>query len=225
MRFLQKIKFFLLRKFSKIIITGIVKSCKVIIWGQNHVTRMRKEKKPIIYAVWHRHLFVPIQMFKNSGVRPLISLSTDGEIVAQIAEEFGTFPIRGSSSKGGAVAFLKLLKSIKQTSDEIFITADGPKGPLREIKEGMIMLAQKTGAAIIPICWVASRVKILTKTWDQFLIPLPFSTIHYIYGRPFTVPAEGGKIDLSSSRAELESIMIKMENDLETGRNPHRIVD
>ena len=225
MRFLQKVNFFLVRKISKILITSIVKSCKLMTCGEENVRNMRRNKTPIIYAVWHRHLFVPIQMFKNSGVRPLISLSTDGEIVAQIAEEFGTYPIRGSSSKGGAIAFLKLLRSIRQTKDEIFITADGPKGPLKEIKEGTILLAQKTGAAIIPICWYANRVKVLSKSWDQFLIPLPFSTITYMYGKPFHVPSKNGKKDIKSNQLMLQSLMRRMEAHLESGLHPYLFQD
>ena len=225
MKFLQKANFILLRKISKVVITGIIKTCKVITYGEENVANLRKNKIPVIYAVWHRHLFVSVFKFKDSGVRPLISLSTDGEIVAQIAEEFGTFPIRGSSSKGGAAAFLKLLKSIRDNDDEIFITADGPKGPLKEIKEGTILLAQKTGAAIIPISWYASRIKILTNSWDKFIIPLPFSTITYLYGKPFFVQTKNGKNDLHSDRLKLQSLMNRMEAHLRAGQHPDRFKD
>ncbi len=42
---------------------------------------------------------------------------------------------------------------MKQEKTPVLITADGPKGPARQIKEGTVLLAAKTGACVIPISW------------------------------------------------------------------------
>ena len=175
-------RYFFLRKAARILINAVIKSCRIRVIGEERIIKLRAEKTPIVYTFWHRHIFVTIFRFKKSGARPLISHSRDGEIVSQVALEFGMNPIRGSSSSGGARAFLGLLESIRTEKTEVLITADGPKGPLREIKDGTILLAQKTGSAIVPICWHASRVKIFKKSWDRFMIPLPFSRISFSYG-------------------------------------------
>jgi lysophospholipid acyltransferase (LPLAT)-like uncharacterized protein len=112
MAFPKKIKYFFIRKAAKLLISAIVKTCKLKIVGYENVEKLRAQEVPIIYAYWHRHIFVTIYRFMNTGARPLISLSEDGEIVAQIAIEFGMNPVRGSSSRGGAKAFIKLLNSI-----------------------------------------------------------------------------------------------------------------
>ena len=156
--------------------------------GAEKIAGLRKRNTPIIYVHWHRHIFVTIYRFKNTGARPLISLSEDGELVSQVAVEFGMNPVRGSSSKGGARAFLKLVDTVKKDNAEVLITADGPKGPARRIKD--IRLAQKTDSVIVPISWHASREKVFEKSWDQFKIPLPFSTITYVYGDPFAIPRD-----------------------------------
>lgn len=218
MTYRQKLEFFFIRKTAKVLINLIIKTCRLTITGTEPLTKLRQQGVPIIYAYWHRHIFVTIYRFKNTGARPLISLSKDGELVSQIAEEFGMKPIRGSSSKGGARAFVEMVNSIKSHHDEVLITADGPKGPLREIKDGTIRLAEKTGAIIIPIAWHASRVKIFEKTWDKFKIPRPFSHITYAYGSPFTIPAQTQTEDYELLKLELKKAIDNLEKEVE---QPH----
>jgi lysophospholipid acyltransferase (LPLAT)-like uncharacterized protein len=215
MTFRKKIKYFLIRKAALILILAIVKTCKMKIIGFEQVETLRKQNKPIIYAYWHRHIFVTIYRFRNTGARPLISLSEDGEIVSQIGEEFGMKPVRGSSSKGGARAFLKMLNAIKEENSEVLITADGPKGPLRQIKDGTIRLAQKTKSVIVPIGWHGTRVKILEKSWDKFKLPMPFSTITYAYGQPVTIPGNAAREDYDQLKETLKQAIDTLEKELE----------
>lgn len=237
----QRVKFFFIRKAAKLLINLLVFTCRIRIIGEAAVDELRSKKIPIIYIYWHRHIFFTIYKFKNSGARPLISLSPDGEIVFQVALEFGMNPVRGSSSRGGARAFLHLVNSIKESftaagdskingrctrrlsrrsrnyeiSREILITADGPKGPLKEIKDGTVLLARKTGAVIIPFCWYSTRVKALEKSWDRFLIPLPFGAITFQYGSPFFISHETGRDGLSDLKKKLKDALDDLESNLE----------
>jgi len=216
MAFQQKIKYFIIRKAAKILIHLMVITCRLQIKGAEQVEQYRSRQIPIIYAYWHRHIFVTIYRFKHSGARPLISLSADGEIVAQIALEFGMNPVRGSSSRGGARAFFQMVNTSKEDHAEVLITADGPKGPLRQIKDGTIRLAQKTGAVIIPIAWHAGSVKVFEKTWDKFKIPKPFCTITYGYGTPFIVPPDARKDDYDRLKETLKQAIDNLETELES---------
>ena len=177
MTFPKKIKTLLLKKLAKLMIELIVFSSRVTISGRENINELQNKNLPLIFIFWHRHILFVIHQFKNTGARPLISLSSDGELVAAVAEEFGMKPIRGSSSKGGARAFLNMVRSVQKENAQVLITADGPKGPARRIKDGTVQLALKTRAYVIPISWSGSRVKILEKSWDRFLIPLPFGRI------------------------------------------------
>ena len=212
-------KYFFLRKAAKFLINAIIKTCRIHIANQAHIRALRENNIPIIFTFWHRHIFFVIFRFKHSGARPLISHSRDGEIVSQIAEEFGMNPVRGSSSSGGARAFLKLLEFLKTEKSDILITADGPRGPLREIKDGTILLALKTHSAIVPISWHSSRVKVFKKTWDRFMIPLPFSHITFSYGEPIILPptekGQNKEQHLTILKTELQERMVRLEQQTE----------
>ena len=214
MTFRKKIKYFFIRKLVWLLIHLVIKSCKLKITGFETVEELRKQNIPIIYAYWHRHIFVTIYRFKKTGARPLISLSEDGELVSRIAVEFGMNPVRGSSSRGGARAFLALVNSIKENNSEVLITADGPKGPSRQIKDGTIRLAQKTNAVIVPIGWHASREKVFLKTWDKFKIPMPFSKITYGYGEPVVIPADAAREGYDELKENLKKAIDALEEEL-----------
>ena len=156
---MKKIKFLLLKKLAKAMIQAIVFSSRVRVSGREAVAALQKDSLPLIYIFWHRHILYVIHQFKNSGARPLISLSSDGELVTAVAEEFGMNPIRGSSSKGGARAFLHMARCVQNEKAAVLITADGPKGPARKVKDGTVQLAVKTGAFVIPIRCFRNRSK------------------------------------------------------------------
>jgi lysophospholipid acyltransferase (LPLAT)-like uncharacterized protein len=187
MAWLRKSKFFLVKKLAWLLIEAVVLCSKVSISGRDAVLALQRDNVPLIFIFWHRHILFVIHQFRDCGARPLISLSSDGELVAAVAEEFGMDPVRGSSSKGGARAFLELVRSVQQERSLVLITADGPKGPARRVKEGAVQLAAKTGAWVVPVSWGASRVKVLEKSWDRFLVPLPFGHIRFAYGEPLRI--------------------------------------
>lgn len=215
MEFRKRIKYRLIRWAAKLLILGVIKTCRVKITGFEHVEDLRRREQPIIYAYWHRHIFVTIYRFRNTGARPLISLSEDGEIVSQIGEAFGLNPIRGSSSKGGAKAFIRMQNAIREDNSEVLITADGPKGPVRQIKDGTIRLAQKTRAMVVPIAWHGARVKIFEKSWDRFKVPLPFGRITYAYGEPLEIPADASKEDYPRLKETLKAAIDRVEKTVE----------
>ena len=211
----KKIKILLQKKLAKLLIELIVFSSRVTVSGCENISALRNKNLPLIYIFWHRHILFVIHQFKNTGARPLISLSSDGELVAAVAEEFGMKPIRGSSSKGGARAFLNMVRSVQKENAQVLITADGPKGPARLIKDGTVQLALKTRAYVIPISWSGSRVKILEKSWDRFLIPLPFGRIHFAYGQPLQITGTGDAIDLQQNADMLADKLNLLEKSLQ----------
>jgi lysophospholipid acyltransferase (LPLAT)-like uncharacterized protein len=210
----KKIYFKLLKKLAKLLIETIVFSSRVTISGSEPVNELLDKNLPLIFIFWHRHILFVIHQFKNTGARPLISLSSDGELVAAVAEEFAMKPIRGSSSKGGARAFLHMVRSVQKENARVLITADGPKGPARRIKAGTVQLAAKTGAFVIPISWNSSRVKVLEKSWDRFLVPLPFGRIHFAYGKPLKITAGKDEASLQQAADMLAEKLNQLEESL-----------
>jgi lysophospholipid acyltransferase (LPLAT)-like uncharacterized protein len=214
MAFLKKSKTYLQKKLAKLLIETIVCSSRVTISGSEHINELLGKNLPLIFIFWHRHILFVIHQFKDIGARPLISLSSDGELVAAVAEEFGMKPIRGSSSKGGARAFLNMVRSVQKENARVLITADGPKGPARRIKAGTVQLAAKTKAFVIPISWSSSRVKILERSWDRFLVPLPFGRIHFAYGQPIKISEAGDPVSLQQAADMLAEKLNQLEESL-----------
>ena len=75
----------------------------------------------------------------------MISQSFDGELIARVVERLGFVAVRGSSSRGGAVGLRGMQMAYEQGRICAF-TADGPKGPARVAKAGVVQLAELTGA-------------------------------------------------------------------------------
>jgi len=116
--------------------------------------------------------------------------------------------IRGSSKKNGDIAYRKIFKLLKEKGNALFITPDGPTGPPKIPKLGIIRAAQKTGASIIPI-GVYSTKKWGFTNWDTFYLEKPFGKIFIQYGSPINF----------SNNEKLENcknILIKKMNEIET---------
>lgn len=162
---------------------------------------------PHIYALWHnrlacspiwyRRLVPPSQ--KHMG---LISPSGDGEILATVMAAFGIDAARGSSSRGGSEAMVKLLRAIEQGSD-VTVTPDGPRGPCYRVQPGVVHLARLSGRPLIP-ARIELGWKIELRTWDRFQVPLPFSTCVLRMGRPIEVASDADEADII---ARLEEAM------------------
>ena len=100
-----------------------------------------------IYVFWHEHILLPCHLFARRDVKVLISQHADGEMIAQVCRHVGLGTIRGSPTRGGVQALRQMLKA--SGSMHIVIVPDGPKGPRREMKAGVIFLAAKTGLPIV----------------------------------------------------------------------------
>ena len=84
------------------------------------------------------------------------------------------------------------------------INPDGPAGPIKKLKPGVLIMAKETGVPIIPITMDASS-KLVMDTWDKKKQPLPFSKIRIEYHEPIYI-----REDFSDSDIEgLEIILSK----------------
>lgn len=149
---------------------------------------------PIVMAFWHGHqLFMPslYRAGKNDASRPiyaLISQHTDGRMIARAVEHMGIRSVAGSSTRGGRAAVIELVDRLR-AGCHIAITPDGPKGPCYQSKTGVVRIAQKAQAAILPTAIGAER-RWTFGSWDRMFLPKPFSRAVQVVGEPFRVPEE-----------------------------------
>jgi lysophospholipid acyltransferase (LPLAT)-like uncharacterized protein len=155
-------------------------------------------------ALWHEYLFAGILTHAGQKIAPLASLSADGEIVTRVMDKFGYRTIRGSSHRGGEVARDELTQV---TSEGWFtaITVDGPRGPRRRVKGGVVDVARRTEVKIIPMVAAADREWVLIRSWDQFKIPKPFAKIAVQYGQPVIVPPDTQGLAFGEAKQQVRS--------------------
>jgi lysophospholipid acyltransferase (LPLAT)-like uncharacterized protein len=169
-------------------------------------------KENYIGAFWHNRLlifpFVLRRFFSNRRGAALISASRDGELLADAIKRFGFDVVRGSSSRLGASGILQLTEVLASGRDAV-ITPDGPRGPAYELGPGMIFLAQKSSAAVLPMnmeyssCW-------RLKSWDRFIVPRPFAKVRVIIGQPHRVRSTMTGEEFETERLRLQNAMMAL---------------
>ena len=163
-----------------------------------------EQKQPLVFCLWHDELFPLMHVRQKWPIATIVSQNKDAETLAILLEKLGLDVVRGSSSKGGLKALLKMSKLLKESHNNACITVDGPRGPRHKVKEGAVFIAYKTPASIVPTRMFFSRSKTF-KSWDKFQLPLPFSKVHISFGEPYLLP-EGELTEeyVSSACKELE---------------------
>lgn len=139
-----------------------------------------------IYAVWHQNLIGAILSHIGEKFTMIISESKDGELVAVTCEKFGHQPARGSSTRGGKRALIEIVKKIKNGFPAA-ISVDGPKGPAKIVKPGIIEVARLAQCPVLPLSAYPTKYWSFRKSWDQFRVPKPFTTIIIVIGKPIVV--------------------------------------
>lgn len=184
-----------------------------------HGLMTRPDLGPVIYCIWHNRLALCMKLYlafgrrrnQSAGLAGLVSASKDGAFLAAILERFGVQPVRGSSSRRGAQALLEL-SSWADRGYDLAITPDGPRGPRYVVAEGAVMLGQITSRPLVPVSYNLDW-KIQLKSWDGFLIPLPFSRCEVTAGRVLFVPRENSDAGREKFRQELEAELRAVSRD------------
>ena len=144
-----------------------------------------------VLCVWHDELLVPT-FAAPRGLRRktccLVSRHQDGSYLANAMALLGYGTVRGSSRRGGAQAVRQLLE--ETAGRHIVITPDGPGGPRRKLKPGVVFVASQLGRRIVPGAFSASRAWRPKGSWTDLLIPRPFSTVYVVMGAPIDIPAD-----------------------------------
>jgi lysophospholipid acyltransferase (LPLAT)-like uncharacterized protein len=168
--------------------------------------------KNYIGAFWHNRLLIFAlvlrRFFPNRKGAALISASRDGDLLTDAIERLGFDVVRGSSSRMGASALLQLSDTLAAGRD-VVITPDGPRGPVYELGPGIIFLAQKTGAPVLPMnleyssCW-------RFKSWDRFIVPRPFSKVRVLIGQPHHVRSTMTNKEFETERLRLQNAIMSL---------------
>lgn len=177
--------------------------------------------KSCICGFWHNKLIGVslglIHLFNKKVA--LASPSKDGELISIPLEKLGFSLVRGSTGDNPIRALLTLVKMVK-SGYTAGTPLDGPKGPIYEVKPGMLYLAQKSGKPLVPIGISFNRYWIFNGTWDKLIFPKPFARMVCVIGDPIYIPKDANLDDylqlvktklFEADTKALEKIDIKKE--------------
>lgn len=207
------------RQFSQsltVVLLAVAYRFWTLFWSMEHVRHPATEKgRPVLYAHWHGDELLLIGAYRHSRMAIMASKSRDGEIQARFLKGLGYHVVRGSSSKGGAIALRGLVEAVTKEGWNASLAVDGPRGPIYRAKLGILKLAQLTGCDIIPGAAAASRRFIFKKAWNRAFLPAPFAKCVVVYCDPIQVPKDASDDDLERLRIRLEAALISLKVEAE----------
>ena len=171
---------------------------------------------PYILTLWHGRIFYLFYYLRrHPDYFLLISPSQDGDLLARLARLMGYSVIRGSTYKKAVSAARSLIKVLRR-NQRIIIIADGSRGPRCVAQPGSVQLAGITGAPIFPMTFGAKN-KVVLNSWDQFVIPLPFTRCTINFSSPISLPPKSSEQIIEEKRLELENALNRISKASEEG--------
>lgn len=163
------------------------------------------EDSKLIFCGWHGRSFAFSDYFRRRGWYVIISHSSDGEMQSRIFGRLGYKVIRGSTGRGGVRAAREAITAL-ENGGTMAMTPDGPRGPSGVVQGGVMLMARKSGAGLIPV-GISARPRFTAKSWDRYILPVPFAKCLMIFGEPLYVPAK-------ATEEEAEEIRLKLQNEI-----------
>lgn len=154
---------------------------------------VRARARPHVILCWHEVMLPLLWAHRGWGLTVIASTARDGRYAAEFAMGLGYAVVDGSSTRGGARALRGALAALA-AGGSVCVTPDGPQGPRRVLKGEAVALAQRSGAALLPVHARAARAW-RARSWDRFLLPKPWTAVTITYGAPIEVaPGEAGRL-------------------------------
>ncbi len=171
--------------------------------GWRHAERVYASKRRIIWAFWHRIIIPILWWHRNHGVVVMNTTAFDGQWTRKVIEWLGFGTAQGSSTRGGLRGLAVMARRLEEGLDCAF-TIDGPRGPRYVAKPGPVMLARKTGCPIMVFHIGVDRGKTFERTWDHFLLPMPFARTVILFAPPIYVPTHASAKLMESKHEEMQ---------------------
>ena len=198
----QRIQIAVLPQIAVFIINLIGRTLRWEREGTEHLEQVYKQGKRAILVCWHCCTFASTYYWKRRSIVVMSSQNFESECLARVLRKLGYGLARGSSSRGGLKALAEMAQWLRNGKDAGF-TVDGPRGPRYEVKPGPILLAKRTGDAVL--CFhVSLQRKIELHTWDRTQIPIPFSKAFILKAPPIYVARDVNEEELNNKIAEMQ---------------------
>jgi lysophospholipid acyltransferase (LPLAT)-like uncharacterized protein len=161
---------------------GLASTWRLDVEGEDSVRGLADRGRSVVFAVWHGRLLAPLWHRRRQDITLLVSQHPDGRVLARAAQRWGYDVVTGSSTRGGSTGLRRVIGRVRGGAAAAF-AADGPRGPARRAKPGVVAAARHAGAVLVPV-GVHARSAWQARSWDTFLIPKPFADVRIVYGPP-----------------------------------------
>ena len=199
----EKLLFLIVPRISSLILRFLALTTRKEVLHQERPDQFWNCGQNFIIAFWHQRLLMLPFLPHPGRWGMLISQHRDGEFIARTVRLFGIDSVRGSTTRGSLSALRGMVRFYR-AGGSLAITPDGPQGPKYVVQMGAIELARQTGAPLLPVTYGASRKKVFQKSWDNFIVPFPFSKVVYLWGEPLWVPRDIDREGLEEKRRILQ---------------------
>jgi lysophospholipid acyltransferase (LPLAT)-like uncharacterized protein len=199
-------------RLGRLIIELLWRTCRIRIVGGERLHALLAEHGSVVPVCWHQHLLLCARYLvsRPGGLKPgfMISPSVDGEAPTWLAQTYGAHVVRGSGSYTGLRAVRGVHAAIVKEGISPAVTPDGPRGPRFKFKPGAIFAAQISKKPVVPLAYVAKPAFVL-KTWDKFVLPVPFGRVTIAIGEPYFPPHRLNDEEMEAAQAQMEQRMLE----------------
>lgn len=171
--------------------------------GEENLVEARQSHHPLLWTFWHGQA-MPFMSYSDhildGQTFSVITVGDErGDTLTTLGDRIGAevYPVdmKGGSFASGR-ALLNVIKAMK-TGKQSLIAPDGPDGPAYVPKQGLLYLARKAHAVILPTgIWTYQAY--LVRRWDSYQVPFPFAKINVVIGKPiFVEPGNNNELLLN----------------------------
>ncbi|MEW6442018.1 MAG: hypothetical protein AB1640_13870 [bacterium] len=169
------------------------------VWATSKITdltsplddALRNPPHRFVAALWHQDVLCVPWAYRRFHGQTIASVGDAGDVIARLLGLCNFTVFRGGSSKGRSRRRIILEEFtrhlLKVDRPAVGITVDGSSGPPYRMKTGVIVLAMKIHAPFF-VVRVWSKRRILLRTWDRTMLPLPFNKIVLVAEGPYSLP-------------------------------------
>jgi lysophospholipid acyltransferase (LPLAT)-like uncharacterized protein len=172
----------------------------------------RSDADAHLAALFHESMLPCAWFFRDRGYSVAVSRSRDGDLIRSALVALGySEPARGSSSRGGSAALRGLMRQYGEGTT-VAVLVDGPRGPARVAKTGIVSLARLADTPIQPVAFSA-RPAIRLGSWDHSLLPLPFARVICVFGKRIDAESEADEAREQATARQLDEELVALHHE------------
>ncbi len=183
--------------------------------GLEHLEQAEARDGSLVIASWHGMTMMitgylyTVRRVEPERYRMVVPDDERGVTLNIWAERMGAHTFTISMAEESMVAARRLLELIRQMKEgkRLYLNPDGPDGPTHEPKSGVVYIARKAQAPILPSAAYATPAYRIPR-WDRYTVPLPFSRITVVFGELLEIEAAA---DMEQARLLLRERLNQVE--------------